>query len=194
MKYFLSFLVLFFVGTGKLFCQTAPVFDSTDASLISGKNWISSTWGFGVNLGGGVHGLGGGVSLRYSYVSVTVGITDYSNSKFRPTDVSDDYVPTGNYEDVGFPTPIFHITGDVTIPVYDRFAVKGSAGACRKSIDYVSKSSIATGWFKSHKEDDILFTRFVIGGEVNYRAWGHLVIGVGAMSDLGGYISIGGVF
>lgn len=123
-----------------------------------------------------------------------MGITDYANSKFKPTDVNDDYVPTGDYIDIGYQTPIFHITGDITIPVYDRFAVKGSAGACRKSIDYVSKSLVTNQMYKSHKEDEILFTRFVIGGEVNYWAWGHLVIGVGAMSDLGGYISIGGVF
>lgn len=194
MRNFLTIVAVCFVFSYNMFCQTTPVNDSSDESLLSGKNWISSTFGAGLNFGGGVHGLAGAVSLRFSYFGVSAGVCDFENAKFKPKDVNDEEAPNNDYVDVGFPTPLFHITGDITIPVYGKFAVKASAGACQKLIDYASKSNSTSLWYKSRREDEVLFTRFVIGGEVSYRAWDRLVVGVGGLSDYGGYVSVGWVF
>lgn len=187
-------IIVFLACRAFLFSQNKIPYDSTDANLIGGKHWISDMWGIGTNLGGGVHGFGFNLYFRYSYFGVTVGANDFGNTDKKPTDINNYDVPHGDYREVGFRSALFHITGDIIVPVYSRIAVKGSFGACQKAIEFVTLSNATGWWYKSNKKDETLFTRFVIGGEVNYRIWGRMVLGVGAMSDFGAYVGVGGVF
>lgn len=157
------------------------------------KNWITERGEFGANLGGGAHGFGFGMVVRYWYIGATLGVTKFSEVDKKPSDVKQYSVPHGDYTDYGFRSALFSITGDVLVPITNKVAVKLSAGANEQAIEYLSRSNATGWWYLSDKKDTSLGVNFIYGGGIQWNVWKQMVIGGGYVTDFGMYINIGGI-
>lgn len=173
--------------------QERSAYDSTDLSIVAGRHWIRDMGEVGLILGGDLHGLGFGLTARYWYLGVTCSVNDLMNVDQKPDNVNHYAPPLGNYKDVGFRSAFFHLTGDITVPLFANVAFRFSAGANQKTMKYLSQSGITQMWYDSNKKEENLYLKLIYGGGWDFRAWSHLTLGFGYMSDLGGFITIGGL-
>ncbi len=167
--------------------------DSTKRDSIPQKDWLRDRAEFGVNLGGGQYGFGFGIVLRYWYIGATIGVTKLGDVEGKPSDIKQYAPPHGDYTNYGFKSGLISITGDVSIPIASRLALKLSAGANEQAISYVSRSNVTGWWYISDKKDTSLGMDFVGGGGLQWNVWKQMVIGAGYVSSFGAYVNIGGV-